>query len=54
MGFAVFAADTAIRGLAMGNITHWSQFDRGGHLAGMETPDLLVDDIRTFFRSLRS
>jgi epoxide hydrolase len=26
---------------------------RGGHFAAMEAPDLLVDDIRTFFRPLR-
>jgi hypothetical protein len=25
---------------------HWSEFDRGGHFAAMETPDLLVDDVR--------
>ena len=28
---------------------HWSDFDSGGHFAAMETPQLLVDDIRTFF-----
>jgi hypothetical protein len=32
---------------------HWSEFDRGGHFAAMEAPDLLVDDVRTFFRRLR-
>jgi hypothetical protein len=25
---------------------------RGGHFAASEAPDLLVEDIRTFFRSL--
>ena len=35
------------------NIVHWSEFDRGGHFAGMEVPDLLIDDIRTFFRRFR-
>jgi hypothetical protein len=34
-------------------IAHWSEFDRGGHFAAMETPDALVEDIRTFFRGLR-
>ena len=35
------------------NIVHWSEFDRGGHFAGMEVPHLLIGDIRTFFRSFR-
>jgi pimeloyl-ACP methyl ester carboxylesterase len=35
------------------NIVHWSEFDRGGHFAAMEVPDLLVDDIRLFFRPFR-
>jgi epoxide hydrolase len=35
------------------NLVHWSEFDRGGHFAALEQPDLLVDDIRTFFRGLR-
>ncbi|MCM2579374.1 epoxide hydrolase family protein [Streptomyces meridianus] len=36
------------------NIVQWSEFDRGGHFAAMEEPDLLVDDIRTFFRRFRT
>jgi len=35
------------------NLVHWSAFDRGGHFAAMEEPDLLVRDIRAFFRPLR-
>jgi epoxide hydrolase len=35
------------------NIVHWSEFDRGGHFPAMEQPDLLVGDIRTFFRKCR-
>jgi pimeloyl-ACP methyl ester carboxylesterase len=31
----------------------WSEFDRGGHFAAMEAPDLLVDDVRAFYRSRR-
>jgi hypothetical protein len=34
-------------------IEHWSEFDRGGHFAAMETPDLLVGDVREFFRRFR-
>lgn len=34
------------------NIVHWSEFDRGGHFAAMEQPELLVGDIRSFVRHL--
>lgn len=55
-GVAVFANDVAIRRYAeyANTIVHWSEFDRGGHFAAMEVPDLLVDDVRHFFRSLRA
>jgi epoxide hydrolase len=36
------------------NITRWTEFDRGGHFAAMEEPDLLVDDVRAFARPLRT
>ena len=36
------------------NVTHWSVFDTGGHFPAIEEPDLLVGDLRTFFRPLRS
>jgi pimeloyl-ACP methyl ester carboxylesterase len=54
-GVAVFAADNSIRSLLepTADIVHWSEFDRGGHFAAMEAPDLLVDDVRAFFRTLR-
>jgi len=35
------------------HVTHWSEPERGGHFAAMEVPDLFVDDVRTFFRSVR-
>jgi epoxide hydrolase len=35
------------------NIVQWSEFDRGGHFAAMEEPDLLIADVRAFFRKLR-
>jgi pimeloyl-ACP methyl ester carboxylesterase len=54
-GVAVFPTDPAMRRILERdhNIVHWSEFDRGGHFAALEAPDLLVDDIRTFFRTLR-
>ena len=53
-GVAVFAEDAAIRryGERWHNVTHWSDFDSGGHFAAMETPQLLVDDIRAFFATV--
>ena len=35
------------------NITHWTTMPRGGHFAAFEQPELLVDDIRTFFATVR-
>lgn len=54
-GVAVYPTDTTIRPLAERdhNVVRWSEFDRGGHFAAMETPDLLVADVREFFRGLR-
>ncbi len=51
VGVAAFAEDIAIRryGEQSHNITHWSDFDEGGHFAAMEAPDLLVADVREFF-----
>ena len=54
-GVAVFPGDTTLRPLAERdhNIVHWSEFSRGGHFAAMEAPDLLVGDVRDFFRRFR-
>lgn len=56
-GVAVFPREIAppVRRFAerLNNIVHWSEFDRGGHFAAMEEPDLLVGDIRAFFRRFR-
>jgi microsomal epoxide hydrolase len=35
------------------NIVQWTEFDRGGHFAAMEEPDLVLGDARTFFRRFR-
>jgi pimeloyl-ACP methyl ester carboxylesterase len=55
-GVANFLGDRAIRGLAelSNTITRWSQFPRGGHFASLQAPDLLVTDIRSFFRQLKA
>jgi microsomal epoxide hydrolase len=36
------------------NVERWTEMPRGGHFAAMEEPELLVDDIRAFFRPMRS
>ena len=35
------------------NVTHWSVFETGGHFPAIEEPELLVPDLREFFRPLR-
>lgn len=36
------------------DLRQWTRFSRGGHFGPAEVPDLLVDDLRSFFRPLRS
>ncbi|HJQ46601.1 MAG TPA: epoxide hydrolase [Amycolatopsis sp.] len=52
-GVAVFPRDLVqpVRRFAeaYNTITHWTEFDRGGHFAAMEQPELLAGDIRKFF-----
>jgi pimeloyl-ACP methyl ester carboxylesterase len=35
------------------NVTRYTRFDRGGHFAALEQPDLLIGDIRAFFATVR-
>ena len=35
------------------NIQRWTEMPRGGHFPAMEEPELLVEDMRAFFRDLR-
>jgi pimeloyl-ACP methyl ester carboxylesterase len=35
------------------NLVHWTRMPSGGHFAPMEEPQLLIDDLRGFFRPLR-
>jgi len=55
-GWAVFGGGGPIIRRVMDpecSIAHWSEFERGGHFAAMEAPDLLIGDIREFFRRFR-
>jgi len=38
---------------AQHNLVRWTEMPRGGHFAAMEEPELLAEDVRTFFRPLR-
>jgi len=57
IGLASFAFDfRPIRKFAErdhANIVSWSEFDRGSHWAAHDAPDLLLGDIRQFYRTLR-
>jgi pimeloyl-ACP methyl ester carboxylesterase len=35
------------------NIQRWTEMPRGGHFAALEAPELLLEDVRAFFRELR-
>ncbi len=36
------------------NVQQWTAMPRGGHFAALEEPELLAEDIRTFFRDLKA
>ncbi|MGC0404461.1 pimeloyl-ACP methyl ester carboxylesterase [Streptomyces sp. SAI-126] len=52
---ANFGEDVAIRRWAeqVNTVVRWTEFDRGGHFAALEVPELLAGDVREFFGSLR-
>lgn len=54
-GSIQFAHDVGIRRYSETEnvVTHWTDVDRGGHFAALEEPEVLVDDIRTFFATVR-
>ncbi|MEU4620425.1 epoxide hydrolase family protein [Actinoplanes sp. NPDC023801] len=51
-GVLVSAHDTTVRRWAERDhhIVHWTELGKGGHFLAMEAPELLVGDVRTFFR----
>lgn len=53
---AIFPYDIAlpVRSIAerTHNIVRWNKFDKGGHFAAMEQPEILVHDVREFFHDL--
>ena len=50
-----FAHDVCIRRYAErdNTITRWTDVDHGGHVAAWEEPEILLTDVREFFRDLR-
>jgi pimeloyl-ACP methyl ester carboxylesterase len=54
---ALFPADLPVPPREYGerayNIQRWTNMPRGGHFAAAEEPELLAEDLRTFFRPLR-
>ena len=56
-GVAIFAEDfQSVRRFAdrdHANIVSWNRYDRGSHFSPHDAPDLLLEDIRAFFRTLR-
>jgi epoxide hydrolase len=56
-GVAIFAEDfQSVRKFAERdhtNIVSWNRYDRGSHFAPVDAADLLVSDIRSFYRGLR-
>jgi microsomal epoxide hydrolase len=57
VGVAAFPIDTwkAPRSWVEPHYTlvHWTDMPRGGHFPALEQPDLLLEDVRTFFRGHR-
>jgi len=55
-GWAVFDAHPLTRRVMdpWQAISHWSEYTEGGHYPAMETPELLADDLRTFFAGIPS
>ena len=57
-GFAVFPEDVLLvpRKVAErhANVQRWTVMEAGGHFAPAEEPECLVEDVRAFFRTLRS
>ena len=57
-GIAVFLKEIMLRPRRWAeryyNVRQWNVYPSGGHFAPMEEPQVLTDDIRAFFRPLRS
>ena len=57
-GFAVFPKEVVppVRKWVESSFTdirHWAEYDKGGHFAAFEVPDVFVAEVRTFFAQFR-
>jgi len=59
VGFASFPAEMPVLNPPRSmlerafNLTHYTRMPRGGHFACLEQPQLFVDDLRAFFKTIR-
>ncbi|MFC6159691.1 epoxide hydrolase family protein [Kribbella jiaozuonensis] len=53
-GLAVFPNDSSVRKLVERefDVVHYTEFDRGGHFAALEAPELVIGDLQDFFGKL--
>ncbi|MEU4192127.1 epoxide hydrolase family protein [Kribbella sp. NPDC026611] len=53
-GLAVFPGDSTVRRLVERefDVVHYTEFERGGHFAALEVPELVVEDLQAFFGKL--
>ncbi|MFD3401033.1 epoxide hydrolase family protein [Kribbella sp. NPDC058693] len=53
-GLAVFPNDSTVRKLVERefDVVHYTEFDRGGHFAALEVPELVIGDLQDFFGKL--
>lgn len=58
IGVALFPKDLASAPREFGerffNVQRWTEMPHGGHFAALEEPELLVNELRAFFRTYRT
>jgi hypothetical protein len=56
-GVAIFPKEMALPPRALGErylrVQRWTEMPRGGHFSALEEPELLVEEMRAFYRPLR-
>jgi len=50
----IFRASRRWAGRRFTDIRYWNELDRGGHFAAFERPDVFADEVRAFFRTVRT
>ena len=57
VGIAVFPAEISVPPREWAErsykVSRWTEMDRGGHFAALEEPNLLVEDLRDFYKAYR-